>query len=42
MKTTYQQTLLAAAPHGRGGYYEYAAEDRFQGTTFGLSIVKKF
>ena len=24
------------------GYYEYAAEDRFQGTTFGLSIVKKF
>jgi hypothetical protein len=24
------------------GYYEYAAEDRFQGTTYGLSIVKKF
>ena len=24
------------------GYYEYAAEDRFQGKAFGLSIVKKF
>ena len=22
--------------------YEYAAEDRFQGMTYGLSIVKKF
>jgi hypothetical protein len=24
------------------GFYEFAAEDRFQGQSFGLSITKKF
>jgi hypothetical protein len=36
---TYAPWVLAVNFHG---FYEYAAEDRFQGASFGVNIIKKF